>query len=297
MIDLVLDSHRHDLGGGFEVGRALPSAAKRMVGPFVFFDHFGPATFPPGFAKSMDVRPHPHIGLSTVSYLFDGEITHRDSVGSEAVIRPGEVNWMTAGRGITHSERFETLRAQGGAMHGIQAWVALPQDQEDIEPAFSHHGPADLPTYEFPGLWARLLAGKAFGAEAKVPVHSPMFYVHWRLGAGAKAQVPAEYPERAAFVAAGSVEIEGRTIEAGKLVLLKPGEPVLVTGVEPAEVMLFGGEPVGERFLEWNFVSSSREKLDQAKADWRAGRMKLPDLDHDEFIPLPEPAPTPNPMS
>ena len=177
MIDLILDSSRHDLGGGFEVGRALPAAARRMVGPFVFFDHFGPATFQPGFPKSVDVRPHPHIGLSTVSYLFDGEITHRDSLATEAVIRPGEVNWMTAGRGITHSERFETLRERGGAMHGIQAWVALPTDQEEVEPSFSHHGPDDLPTYETGGLWARLIAGKAFGAEAKVLVHSPMFYV------------------------------------------------------------------------------------------------------------------------
>ena len=297
MIDLILDSRKHDLGGGFAVGRALPSAARRMVGPFVFFDHFGPATFQPGFPRSVDVRPHPHIGLSTVSYLFDGEITHRDSLATEAVIRPGEVNWMTAGRGITHSERFETLRENGGAMHGIQAWVALPVEAEEVDPAFSHHGPEDLPTYEMPGLWARLIAGKAFGAEAKVQTHSPMFYVHWRLGAGAKAQIPAEYPERAAFVAAGSVEIAGRTITVGQMAVLTPGDPVLVTGVEPAEVMLLGGEPLGHRFLEWNFVSSSRERIDQAKADWRAGRMKLPDLDHDEFIPLPEPAPAPNPMS
>lgn len=297
MIDLVLAAKKHDLGGGFEVGRALPQIARRMVGPFVFFDHFAPATFEVGFPRSVDVRPHPHIGLSTVSYLFDGEITHRDSLATEAVIRPGEVNWMTAGRGITHSERFETLRAHGGTMHGIQAWVALPAEDEDTDPAFAHHGPEDLPTYETTGLWARLIAGRAFGVEAKVKTHSPMFYVHWRLGPGAKAQIPAEYPERAAFVAAGSVEIDGRTIGAGQMAVLKPGEPILVTGVEPAEVMLLGGEPVGPRFLEWNFVSSSKDRIDQAKADWRAGRMKLPDLDHDEFIPLPEPAAQPDPMS
>ena len=297
MIDLILDSRKHDLGGGFEVGRALPSAARRMVGPFVFFDHFGPATFQAGFPASVDVRPHPHIGLSTVSYLFEGEITHRDSLETVAVIRPGGVNWMTAGSGITHSERFEGLRARGGAMHGLQAWVALPAEQEEIEPCFSHHGPEDLPTYEGGGLWARLIAGRAFGAEAKVPVHSPMFYVHWRLEAGAKAQLPAEYPERAAFVAAGSVEVEGRTVTAGQMVIFEPGRPVVFTAIKPVEIALLGGEPLGYRYLEWNFVSSSRERIEQAKADWRGGRMKLPDLDHDNFIPLPEPTPPPDPMS
>ena len=297
MIDLVLDSRKHDLGGGFVIGRALPSIARRMVGPFVFFDHFGPTTFPKQFPRSVDVRPHPHIGLSTVSYLFEGEITHRDSLATQAVIRPGEVNWMTAGRGITHSERFETLRATGGAMHGIQAWVALPVEEEECAPAFAHHGEEDLPTYSFPGLWARLIAGKAFGAEAKVKTHSPMFYVHWRLEPGALAQLPAEYPERAAFVASGTVEVEGRVFTAGQMLVFKPDEPILFTGVETANVMLLGGEPVGPRYLEWNFVSSSRHKIDQAKADWRAGRMKLPDLDHDEFIPLPKPTPAPNPMS
>ncbi len=237
MIDLVLQAHQHDLGG-FTVGRVLPQIARRMVGPFVFFDHFGPARFEPGFPKSADVRPHPHIGLSTVSYLFEGEITHRDSVGSEVEIQPGEVNWMTAGKGITHSERFETLRRTGGNLHGIQAWVALPTEAEEIEPAFAHHGPEDLPTYESPdGLWARLIAGKAFGAEARVKTHSPMFYVHWRLRAGAKAQIPAEYPERAAFVAAGQIEVDGRTFAAGQMLVLAAGEPVLVTGVTDAQVM------------------------------------------------------------
>jgi len=287
MIDLVLDPHRHDLGG-FTVGRVLPQIARRMVGPFVFFDHFGPAWFEPGFPKSADVRPHPHIGLSTVSYLFEGEITHRDSVGSEIAIHPGEVNWMTAGRGITHSERFETLRRTGGTMHGIQAWVALPTEDEETEPAFAHHGPEDLPTYESPdGLWARLIAGKAFGVEAKVKTHSPMFYVHWRLRAGARARIPAEYPERAAFVAEGQVEVDGCVFDAGQMLVLTAGQPVLVTGVTDAQVMLLGGEPVGPRFLDWNFVASSKDRLEQAKADWRAGRMKLPDLDNAEFIPLP----------
>jgi redox-sensitive bicupin YhaK (pirin superfamily) len=298
MIELVLESHRRDLGG-FEVGRALPQPARRMVGPFVFFDHFGPVRFEPGFPRSADVRPHPHIGLSTVTYLIEGEITHRDSVGSEVEITPGEVNWMTAGRGITHSERFDTLRRTGGTMHGLQAWVALPTEAEEIKPSFGHHGAEDLPTYESPdGLWARLIAGKAFGAEAKVETHSPMFYAHWRLKADAKAQIPAEYPERAAFVAAGQIEVDGRTYQTGQMLIFAPRQPVLVTGVTDSEIMLLGGEPLGPRFIEWNFVSSSRERIEQAKADWRAGRMKLPDADHDEFIPLPPepPAPAPSPL-
>ncbi len=287
MIELVLDAHRRDLGG-FEVGRVLPQAARRMVGPFVFFDHMGPAGWAAGFPRERDVRPHPHIGLSTVTYLFEGAITHRDSVGSELEIRPGEVNWMTAGRGITHSERFETLRRDGGTLHGIQAWVALPEADEETDPAFAHHGPEDLPTYESAdGLWARLIAGKAFGAEARVRTHSPMFYVHGRLKAGARAQLGAEYPERAAYVAAGAVEVAGRTFTAGQMLILAPGQAVLFTGVTDAQVMLLGGEPVGPRFLEWNFVASRRERIEEAKADWRAGRMKLPDLDSGEFIPLP----------
>ena len=298
MIERVIESRRRDLGG-FEVGRVLPYAPRRSVGPFVFFDHFGPMDFAPGFPRGADVRPHPHIGLSTVTYLFEGEITHRDSVGSEIAVRPGEVNWMTAGRGITHSERFDALRRTGGAMHGIQTWVALPTELEEIDPAFAHHGPEDLPTYESPdGLWARLIAGEAFGARSAVKTHSPMFYVHWRLKAGARAQIPADYPERAAFVAAGSAEIDGRAFAAGQMIVFSPREPALVTGLTDCEIMLLGGEPLGERFVEWNFVSSSKERIDQAKADWRAGRMKLPDVDHDEFIPLPDDPATPaEPMS
>jgi len=297
MIELVIDQRRKDLGG-FEVGRVLPFAKRRMVGPFVFFDHMGPVEFQAGFAKNVDVRPHPHIGLSTVTYLFDGEITHRDSIGVTQAIHPGEVNWMTAGRGITHSERFDTLRATGGAMHGIQAWVALPTELEETDPAFANHGPDDLPTYEGGGMWARLIAGKAFGAEAKVKTHSPMFYVHWRLDAGAQAQLPAEYPERAAYVAQGMVEVDGREIRAGQMVVFEPGQPVTFTAVTDCIVMLLGGEPLGPRFIEWNFVSSSKDRLEQAKTDWRAGRMKLPDADHDEFIPLPgDPPPPANPMS
>jgi hypothetical protein len=286
MIELVIPARRHSLGA-FEVGRVLPYAPHRAVGPFVFFDHMGPVDFPAGLTRDADVRPHPHIGLSTVTYLFDGEITHRDSLASQIYIRPGEVNWMTAGRGITHSERFDALRKTGGAVHGIQAWIALPVEMEETDPAFAHHGPEDLPTYEGGGMWARLVAGEAFGVKAAVKTHSPMFYVHWRLDAGATAQLPAEYPKRAAFVAAGSVEVDGRAFAAGDMIVFEAGAPVLFTATTEATVMLLGGESLGPRFIDWNFVSSSKDRIEQAKADWRAGRMKLPDLDHDEFIPLP----------
>ena len=286
MIELVIESRSRDLGG-FQVGRVLPFSQKRMVGPFIFFDHFGPVRFEAGIPRSVDVRPHPHIGLSTVSYLFDGEIMHRDSVGSEQPIRPGELNWMTAGRGITHSERFERARAEGGTMHGIQAWVALPREHEETEPSFSHHAEADLPTFESGGLWARLVVGSAFGAHASVRTHSPMFYIHWQLQPGAKAQLPAEYPERAAFVAAGTVDVGGQSFATGQMIVFKPGEPVLFTATTAATIMLLGGEPIGERFLEWNFVSSSLERIEQAKADWREGR--FPQVPGEtEFIPLPE---------
>lgn len=296
MLDLVIDRRVKSLGG-FDVNRLLPFVERRMVGPFIFFDHFGPVNFPPGIPRNVDVRPHPHIGLSTVSYLFDGEIMHRDSVGSEQAIRPGEVNWMTAGRGITHSERFERARAEGGPMHGIQAWVALPVEHEETDPCFAHHGEKELPTYQGGGLWARLIAGEAFGAKAAVKTHSPMFYVHWRLDRNAKAQLPAEYSERAAFIVSGTVDVEGRSYEAGKMLVFKPGAPILFTAIEPSVVMLLGGEPVGQRFIDWNFVSSSKDRLEQAKSDWRAGRMKLPDLDDQEFIPLPPEPAQPTPIS
>lgn len=297
MIELVIEARRKDLGG-FEVGRVLPAAVRRMVGPFVFFDHMGPVDMPAGIARTVDVRPHPHIGLSTVTYLFDGEIMHRDSLASAQPIRPGEVNWMTAGKGITHSERFERARMQGDHMHGIQAWVALPKELEEIEPAFAHHEQEDLPTYEGGGMWARLVAGEAFGVRAKVKTHSPLFYVHWKLQAGAKAQLPAEYPERAAYVVKGTVDVAASTFTAGQMLIFAPGQPVLFTAHTDAVVMLLGGEPVGQRYIEWNFVSSSKERIEQAKADWRAGRMKLPDADNQEFIPLPgDPPPPANPMS
>jgi redox-sensitive bicupin YhaK (pirin superfamily) len=286
MIERVIPQRRRDLGG-FEVGRVLPYSGGRMVGPFIFFDHMGPVDFPAGIPRTVDVRPHPHIGLSTVTYLFDGEIMHRDSVGSEQPIRPGEVNWMTAGRGITHSERFERARREGGRAHGIQAWVALPERDEERAPAFHHHGVDDLPALTGKGARGRLIAGEAYGARAKVEAHSPMFYAHWALDAGAQAEIPGGYPERALYVVNGAVELEGRVLKAGEMAVLAPGGGAGARATEPSVVMALGGEPLGQRFIEWNFVSSSKERIEQAKADWRAGRMKLPDLDHDEFIPLP----------
>ena len=297
MIQLVIDQRRRDLGG-FEVGRVLPHHGGQMVGPFIFFDHMGPVEFQPGFPREVDVRPHPHIGLSTLSYLFEGEMTHRDSTGATQAIRPGEVNWMTAGRGVTHSERFEHLRAHGGAMNGIQTWVALPLEDEEAEPSFAHFAADELPTYEGGGLWARLVAGEAFGAASPVRIHSPMFYVHWRLEAGATAQLPAEYPERAAYVAQGVVEADGRSFHEGQMIVFSPGQPEPIKAETAAVVMLLGGEPLGRRFIEWNFVASTQARIDQAKADWRAGRMKLPVGDDKEWVPLPgDPPPPPNPMS
>jgi redox-sensitive bicupin YhaK (pirin superfamily) len=296
MIELVIEQRRRDLGG-FEVGRVLPFARRRMVGPFIFFDRMGPVDFPPGIPQTVDVRPHPHIGLSTVTYLFDGEIMHRDSLGFEQPIRPFEVNWMTAGRGITHSERFERARRDGGRLNGIQAWVALPKEHEEVEPAFAHHAGDDLPKSDDNGISLRLIAGEMTGLKAAVKTHSPLFYVHCGLAAGAQVQLPREYAERAAYVASGSIEADGQVFTEGQMPVFGGGDAV-VTAITPAIVMLLGGEPVGERFIEWNFVSSSRDRIEQAKNDWRAGRMKLPDLDDQEFIPLPEDPKAPaNPMS
>ena len=287
MIELAIEQRRRSLGGGLEVGRVLPFAKKRMVGPFVFFDHMGPVDLAPGVPRDIDVRPHPHIGLSTVTYLFDGEMMHRDSVGSEIAVRPAEVNWMTAGRGITHSERFEKARMQGGRLHGIQAWVALPTEDEEGDPSFSHHDGADLPQWQEAGVEGRLIAGSAYGLTAAARTHSPLFYVHLDMQAGAPAEIPPGFSERALYIAAGCVEMDGATYAAGQMLVLTPAaSPVIAR--EHSTVMLLGGEPVGERYLFWNFVSSSQERLEQAKADWRAGRMKLPDLDNEEFIPLPE---------
>jgi hypothetical protein len=297
VIEQLIPQRRRDLGG-FEVGRVLPYAGGSMVGPFIFFDHMGPADFPAGIPRSVDVRPHPHIGLSTVTYLFEGELMHRDSVGSEQAIRPGEVNWMTAGRGITHSERFEKARREGDRVHGIQAWVALPEKDEEMAPAFFHHDAGDLPLLRDAGACGRLIAGEAFGARAKVETRSPLFYVHWDLAHGARVELPRQYPERAAYVALGEIEVDGRPVRAGEMAVFKAGSAAAVHAVQPSIVLALGGEPLGRRFIEWNFVSSSKERIEQAKADWRAGRMKLPELDRGEFIPLPgDPPPPASPMS
>ena len=297
MLQLVIEQRRRDLGG-FEVGRVLPFAKQRMVGPFIFFDHFGPAKFARGIPRTVDVRPHPHIGLSTVTYLFDGEIMHRDSVGSEQAVRPGEVNWMVAGRGITHSERFERARSEGGPMHGIQAWVALPREDEETAPSFANYAGDALPTTDEPGKWLRLVAGELNGVRAKAATHSPMFYAHIRLEQSAAFALPSEYTERAAFVVAGNVSVDGRVFSRGQMLVFAPGTDAVVVANTDAVLMILGGEPIGERYIEWNFVSSSKQRIEQAKADWRAGRMKLPDLDHDEFIPLPpDPPPPASPMS
>ncbi len=287
MIELVIDQRRRDLGGGLSVGRVLPFARRRMVGPFIFFDHMGPLDLGPGIDRSLDVRPHPHIGLSTVTYLFAGEIIHRDSIGSKMAIRPQEVNWMTAGSGITHSERFERAREHGDHLHGIQAWVALPDGQEEIAPSFSHHSGDELPYWEDAGVAGHLIAGKAYGLTAGARTLSPLFYAHLDMATGAIAEIPTGHAERAIYVATGAVEMDGRRFEAGQMLVVSPAASH-VRASEPSTVMVLGGEPVGERLIYWNFVSSSRDRLEQAAADWKAGRMKLPDADDAEFIPLPE---------
>ena len=287
MITHIIEQRRRNLGN-LEVGRVLPAAGCRMVGPFVFFDHIGPVSLPSGLPRTADVRPHPHIGLATVTYLFSGEIMHRDSVGVQQAIRAGEVNWMVAGRGITHSERFEKARAQGDLLHGIQTWVALPDGQEDVEPAFEHHAADALPRIDAQGLVMRVIAGRAYGRDSPVATHSPLHYAHAELEAGAGLQLPVEHPERAAYVASGCVECDGERHGAGRLLVFQEGVDAALRAIEPATVMLLGGDPVGPRFIDWNFVASSQERIERAKADWRAGRFKLPDYDNAEFIPLPD---------
>lgn len=287
MIEMVIEQRRRDLGGGFEVGRVLPFAKRRMVGPFIFFDHMGPIDLPPGVDASLDVRPHPHIGLATVSYLFSGELMHRDSLGYEQAIRPQEVNWMTAGSGITHSERLERARTVGDRLHGIQAWVALPDGMEEIAPAFSHHSGDDLPKWEEAGVVGTLIAGSAYGLTAGAATHSPLFYAHLEMAPGATAEIPAGHKERALYVAAGEIELDSIHYGAGRMLVLGTGAS-RVKASQQATIMVLGGEPVGERFIYWNFVSSSKDRLAQAAADWKAGRMKLPGADDAEFIPLPD---------
>ena len=286
-IDTIIQPRSRDLGG-FGVRRVLPAAERRLVGPFLFFDHMGPAKFAPG--QGIDVRPHPHIHLATVTYLFEGEIVHRDSLGFEQPIRPGAINWMTAGRGIVHSERTsQKLRETGSQLHGIQLWVALPTDQEDTEPAF-HHYPADeLPSLPMEGVSGRLLVGSAFGQESPVAVHSPMFYAELKVLEGHEIPLPEEHPEKAAYVVSGTLQCGDEVIEAGSMVVFADGKAPPVQTQSDSHLMLLGGATLdGSRHMWWNFVSSSRERIEQAKADWKAGRFPKVPGDETEFIPLPE---------
>lgn len=287
-LETILIPRTADLGKGLRVQRALPAAGRRMVGPFIFFDRLGPVRFEP--SQGLDVRPHPHIGLATVTYLFSGELMHRDSLGSQQPIRPGEVNWMTAGRGIVHSERTPPERRDGSELSGIQTWVALPRDQEESAPGFVHHGAGELPLLEDEGVRMRLIAGELSGARAPVPVTSPMFYADIALERGAAFVLRPEYAERALFLIEGVIEVmrEGR-FGIGRMLLFRPGATIeLRASEEPARLVVLGGEPLdGTRHIWWNFVSSSRERIRQAAFDWRDGRFPtVPD--DDEFIPLPE---------
>ncbi|UFH52380.1 pirin family protein [Spirosoma sp. KNUC1025] len=289
MLDLIIDARPASLGNGFNVRRILPYRLRRMLGPFIFMDHGGPVNFAPEQAPSMDVLPHPHIGLSTVSYLFDGLVTHRDSLGVQQVIRPGEVNWMTAGRGIAHSERFEDpTTLAGGRLEMIQTWVALPEADEEDAPSFDNYQPNELPVFTDKGIWMRLIAGNAFGLSNHVKTHSPLFYAHVVLQAGSRFGLPLGYPERGAYVAKGTVEVNGYRYTEGQLLVFTPGIDPVMTALESTTIMLLGGEPLGERFIWWNFVSSRKERIEQAKADWQAGRIALPPTDNLEFVPLPE---------
>ena len=275
--------------GGFSVRRTLPSMQRRLVGPFIFWDHMGPVRLEPG--HGMDVRPHPHINLATVTFLFEGEIVHKDSLGSDQSIRPGDVNWMTAGRGIVHSERTGAeLRKAGPAVHGLQSWVALPTELEESEPSFQHVPGTLLPELGKPGARLRVIAGKAFGETSPVKVLSSLFYVEARLEAGAELALPDEYAERAAYVVEGAIECDGLRAEAGTMAVAEDGAkaPAPIRALESSRVMLLGGAPLGKRYIWWNFVSSSEERIDRAKRDWKEGAFPKVPGDDVEFIPLPE---------
>jgi redox-sensitive bicupin YhaK (pirin superfamily) len=286
-VQAVIAPQVRDLGGGFEVRRALPSAERRMIGPFVFWDEFGPAFFGPG--QGLDVRPHPHINLATITYLFEGEILHRDSLGSVESIEAGAVNLMVAGRGIVHSERTgPAVRAAGSRLAGIQSWIALPESDEEVAPAFHHHAEAELPLIEDGGVRARLIMGRLFGETSPVKTFSDMFYADVSCAAGAKVHVSAEHEERGAYLVSGEVEIDGREFTGGRLIVFKPGAEIVVAGKTDARFLLLGGAPLGPRHVWWNFVSSRRERIEQAKEDWRAGRFGTVPGDAQDFIPLPE---------
>jgi redox-sensitive bicupin YhaK (pirin superfamily) len=283
----ILNPHVRDLGGGFQVQRLLPSFPQKMVGPFIFFDHFGPVDFAPG--QGVDVRPHPHIGLATVTYLFEGAQMHRDSAGSVQRIEPGDVNWMTAGIGIVHSERSTPEhRAAGHRLHGLQTWVALPKAHEKREPSFSHHAKAELPVITAPGVTMRLIAGTAFGQRAPTPTFSPIFYLAVEMAAGAWLELPAEHEERAVYAVEGELRVAGEPLPLRHMALLEPWTTVRIDAVSPARCMFLGGGKMdGDRLIWWNFVASSQELIDAASARWRAqGYPPVPG--ETEFIPLPE---------
>ncbi len=285
--EAVLIPRAHDLGG-FEVRRALPSRERQMVGPFVFFDQMGPGEFLTG--HGLDVRPHPHIGLSTVTYLFDGSIMHRDSLGTQQPITPGDVNWMTAGRGIAHSERTgAALRTHSNRLFGIQSWVALPRDAEEAEPDFAHHAAAELPVLDDAGVRLRLIAGEGWGLRAPVATRSALFYADVQLAPGASVPLPDAHEERAAYVLDGEVEVAGDRFGPGRMLVFRAGDRLALRGGPAgARMLLLGGAVMdGPRHLFWNFVSSRPERIEQAKADWRAGRFAPVPGDEKEFIPLP----------
>lgn len=285
-IELIVVPRTRDLGG-FEVARILPSAQRRLVGPFIFLDRMGPSRFEVG--HGMDVRPHPHIGLATMTYLFEGEIMHRDSLGTEQPIQPGAVNWMTAGRGITHSERSpEVMRAAGSKLFGMQAWIALPKAVEESAPDFVHYPKNHLPAVEDDGIKARVLAGSFGGIKSPLVTASGTLYVDIELTPGARCPIETTYEERALFIVEGEIELDGHAHPAGELLVLKPESPLTVHSMTKSRVMLLGGDPMdGPRHIWWNFVSSSKERIEQAKADWRAKRFDAVPGD-DEFIPLPD---------
>lgn len=304
MLDIVIEARKAAISPSVMVKRILPFRLRRMVGPFVFMDHAGPISSIPANPSSLDVLPHPHIGLSTVSYLFDGQVTHRDSLGVQQIIRPGEVNWMTAGRGIAHSERFEDPAALAGGLEMIQTWVALPEKDEESTPSFVNYSKDQLPVFTDKGVWMRLIAGDAFGLKNNVETLSPLFYLHVVLDARARFGLPTGYSERAIYVAKGAVEVSGHVYGPGQMLVFNPGADPFIRAREHTTLMLLGGEPLGERFIWWNFVSSRKERIEQAKEDWKQGRIQLPPTDDHEFIPLPDdssrPAglpPRPEPLS
>jgi redox-sensitive bicupin YhaK (pirin superfamily) len=287
VIEMVILPRTRDLGG-FEVRRALPSSRRQMVGPFIFVDQMGPAVF--GAGQGISVRPHPHINLATVTYLFEGEILHRDSLGSLQPIRPGEVNWMTAGRGIVHSERTgPEARARGGTVSGLQTWVALPADAEETDPAFAHHGAAELPLIADADKTVRLIAGSLYGRTSPARTLSDLFYADAILKAGALLPLDAEHEERAIYTVAGDITIARQSFGPGQLLVLRPGDRITIEAKTAARFMLLGGATMdGPRYIWWNFVSSRKERIEQASAEWKAGRFAKVPGDEKEFIPLPD---------